>query len=366
MTPQRIAIGAGESESVVWLGRGLLANAGSRLVSPSGRFLLVSSRAAREPVDVLRRSLAGRLLLDLEIEDSEEAKTLGAAAAIADRALTAGVRRDDAFVAAGGGVVTDVAGFAAAIVLRGVTWNAVPTTVAGMADAAIGGKTGVDHALGKNLLGAFHPPRTVLVDPAAAATLPDRDYRSGLVEAAKAAWIRDARLSQRFEELLDPILARDEAALLEVVAGAVQVKADVVSSDLREAGDRRLLNFGHTLGHAFEAAGGYRALRHGEAVAWGIAAAVLLSRERAGLSGEDASRILSGLARLGPFPEPPRSEEELRLRLARDKKATSRGIAGVLLERIGRARVEESIPEDAWLAAAAAASIPLRGSGSRP
>jgi len=366
VTPQRIAIGAGESESVVWLGRGLLADAGSKLVSPSGRFLLVSSKAAREPVDVLRRALGGRLFLDLEIEDSEETKTLDASAAIADRALEAGVRRDDAFVAAGGGVVTDVAGFAAAIVLRGVPWNAVPTTVAGMADAAIGGKTGVDHPLGKNLLGAFHPPRTVLVDPAAAATLPDRDYRSGLVEAAKAVWIRDARLSQRFEELLDAILSRDEGALLEVVSGAVQVKAAIVSSDLREAGDRRLLNFGHTLGHAFEAAGGYRELRHGEAVAWGIAGALVLSRERAGLPAGDASRILSLLARLGPFPEPARSEEELRALLARDKKATSRGIAGVLLERIGRARVEEAIPEGEWLAAAAAASIPVSGSGNQP
>ncbi len=358
MTAERIAIGAGDTESVVWLGQGLLEEAGSRMVSPSGRFLLVSAGAAQEPVSALRSALAGRLLLDLELEDSEESKTLESVRGIADRALEAGVRRDDAFVAAGGGVVTDVVGFAAAIVLRGVTWNAVPTTVAGMADAAIGGKTGVDHALGKNLLGAFHPPRVVLVDPAAAATLPDRDYRSGLVEAVKAAWICDADLSVRAERLLDSILARDETALLEMVSGAVRVKADVVSADPREGDLRRLLNFGHTLGHAFEAAGGYRALRHGEAVAWGIAAAVAISRARADLPAADASRVLATLAHLGPFPEPDRSADELRPRLARDKKATSQGIAGVLLERIGHARVEESIPEDEWLAAAAEATIP--------
>ena len=358
MTAERIAIGAGETESVVWLGRGLLDDAGSKLVSPSGRFLLVSSRAAREPVSAIRAALAGRLLLDLELEDSEESKTLDSVRGIADRALEAGVRRDDAFVAAGGGVVTDVVGFAAAIVLRGVTWNAVPTTVAGMADAAIGGKTGVDHALGKNLLGAFHPPRALLVDPAAAATLSYRNYRCGLVEAVKAAWIRDANLSVHAERLLDSILARDETALLEIVSGAVRVKADIVSTDPREGDLRRLLNFGHTLGHAFEAAGGYRALRHGEAVAWGIAAAVAISRARAGLPAADASRVLATLGRLGPFPEPERSAEELRPRLARDKKATSRGIAGVLLERIGQARVEESIPEDEWLLAAAEATIP--------
>lgn len=358
MTAERIAIGSGETESVVWLGRGLLDDAGSRLVSPSGRFLLVSARSAREPVSTLRTALAGRLLLDLELEDSEESKTLDSVRGIADRALEAGVRRDDAFVAAGGGVVTDLVGFAAAIVLRGVTWNAVPTTVAGMADAAIGGKTGVDHALGKNLLGAFHPPRAVLVDPAAAATLSDRDYRSGLVEAVKAAWIRDADLSLRAERLLDSILARDEAALLEIVSGAVRVKADIVSADPREGDLRRLLNFGHTLGHAFEAAGRYRVLRHGEAVAWGIAATVAISRARADLSAADASRVIATLARLGPFPEPERSAEELRPRLARDKKATSRGIAGVLLERIGHGRVEEAIPEEEWLAAAAEATIP--------
>jgi 3-dehydroquinate synthase len=358
VTPERIAIGSGETESVVWLGQGLLASAGSRLSSSSGRFLLVSSKAAREPVALLRRALSGRLVLDLEIEDSEEAKTLDSVRAITDEALAAGVRRDDAFVAAGGGVVTDLVGFAAAILLRGVAWNAVPTTVAGMADAAIGGKTGVDHPLGKNLLGAFHPPRSVLVDPAAAATLSDRDYRSGLVEAVKAAWIRDAELSRRVEQLLDAILARNEAALLEIVSGAVRIKVDVVTSDPRDGGARRLLNFGHTLGHAFEAAGGYRALRHGEAVAWGIAAAVAISRARANLSAADASRVLATLGRLGPFAEPVRSAEDLRPRLARDKKATARGIAGVLLERIGHARVDESIPEEEWLAAAAAATIP--------
>jgi 3-dehydroquinate synthase len=358
VTEDRIAIGSGETESVVWLGRGLLGSAGSRLVSPSGRFLLISSKAAREPVGALRAALSSHLLLDLEIEDSEEAKTLDSVRSITNQALAAGVRRDDAFVAAGGGVVTDLVGFAAAILLRGVAWNAVPTTVAGMADAAIGGKTGVNHPLGKNLLGAFHPPRSVLVDPAAAATLSDRDYRSGLVEAVKAAWIGNADLSRRVEQLLDAVLARDEAALLEIVSGAVRIKADVVSSDLREQGARRLLNFGHTLGHAFEAAGGYRSLRHGEAVAWGIAAAVVLSRTRAHLPDADSARVLAILGRLGPFAEPVRSAEELSPRLARDKKATARGIAGVLLERIGHARVDESIPEEEWLAAAAEATIP--------
>lgn len=358
MTPERISIRVGAAESVVWIGSGLIHDAAARLVSRSGRYLLVSSAGSRASADRIRDALSGRLLADIEIDDAETAKTLDGVVSIADRALDQGVRRDDAFVAVGGGVVTDVTGFAAAIVLRGIAWNAVPTTVAGMADAAIGGKTGVDHRLGKNLLGAFHLPRSVLVDPDAAGTLSDRDYRSGLVEALKAAWIRSSELSARASARIEALLARDRTALLDLVAGAIRIKADVVSSDPTELGPRRLLNFGHTLGHAFEAAGGYRLLKHGEAVAWGIAAAVEISRRRAGLSERDAASVLALLGRLGPFPRPNVSASAIGPFLARDKKSTAGGIAGILLEAVGRARVEEAIPEEEWLRAAETAAIP--------
>jgi 3-dehydroquinate synthase len=364
VTPERIGIGAGSDESVLWIGHGVLDDSSQYLVSPSGRWLVVSSRNARSAAGRLRAALRGTAILDLEIEDSEKTKTLDAVREIADRAIAAGVRRDDALVAVGGGVVTDVVGFAAAIVLRGIPWNAVPTTVAGMADAAIGGKTGVDHPLGKNLLGAFHPPRAVLIDPSAADTLPERDYRSGLVEAFKGAWIADADLSARAESRVAAILARDETALLELVLGAARVKAAIVTADPLDRGARRILNFGHTLGHAFEAAGGFQDLKHGEAVAWGIAAALLVSRGRAGLSEADASRVRSVLERLGPFPAPVRSRETLRSLLVRDKKATAGGLAGVLLESVGRARVDESIPVDEWLRAAELVS--LSGVETRP
>jgi 3-dehydroquinate synthase len=357
VTPERISIRAGATESVLWIGHGVLDDARRYLVSPSGRWLVVSSRNARAVAARLRDALPASAILDVEIEDSEETKTLEAVREIADRAIEAGVRRDDAFIAVGGGVVTDVVGFASAIVLRGVAWNAVPTTVAGMADAAIGGKTGVDHPRGKNLLGVFHPPRAILIDPSAAATLSDRDYRSGLVEAFKGAWIADADLSARADSHLEAIVARDDDALLDLVLGAARVKAAIVTVDPFEQGPRRILNFGHTLGHAFEAAGGFRQLRHGEAVAWGIAAALVISRERAGLSEADAARVGRVLGRLGPFPEPVRSRETLRPLLARDKKATAAGLAGVLLESVGRARVEESIPVDEWLEAATSADI---------
>lgn len=313
---------------------------------------MVSCSGSAGAADRLRRALSGRTILDLVIDDREAAKTLEAAGQIAQAALEAGVRRDDAFVAVGGGVVSDLVGFAAAIVLRGVAWNCVPTTTGAMVDAAIGGKTGVDTPAGKNLIGAFHPPRAVLIDPTTLTSLGDRDYRAGLVEAFKGAWVADAELAQRAEGAITGLLSRDQGPLLDLICGAVGIKASIVSEDPREDGRRRLLNFGHTLGHAFEAAGQYSRLRHGEAVAWGIAAALDLSVSRSGLSGREAARIRVVLGALGPFPEPDRDPEVLAPYLARDKKGTSRGMAGVVLERIGRARVEEQVPMEEWLAAA--------------
>jgi 3-dehydroquinate synthase len=350
---ERIAAGDG----TVWVGEGLLRDARRFLVSPSGRFLLVAPASARAASDPIRAALGDAIVLDLEIDDGEAAKSLATVEKIAGAALGAGLRRDDAFVAVGGGVATDVTGFAAAILLRGVAWNAVPTTTAGMADAAIGGKTAVNHPRGKNLLGAFHPPRTVLADPACLSTLSDRDYRAGLVEAYKAAWVADAALATRAVDDLPAILERRSGPLVALLAGAVRVKAGIVADDPRDAGRRHLLNFGHTLGHAFEAAAPWGALRHGEAVAWGIAAALVLSQRRAGLPSGAAEVITRTLARLGPFPSPERQAARLAPLLALDKKATSEGMVGVLLEGIGRGRVEKSIPIEEWLDAAAIMSL---------
>lgn len=352
-SPVEIAAGG----STIWVGRGTLRDAARLLASPSGRFLLVSPPSAHAAADTVRAALSGRVLLDLALEDGEASKTLAAVDAIADAALSAGLHRDDAFVAVGGGVATDVVGFAAAVLLRGVPWNAVPTTTAGMADAAIGGKTGVNHARGKNLLGAFHPPRSILIDPDCLATLPERDYRAGLVEAFKAAWIGDAALASRAAASLPALLAREPRAVLDLLAGAVRVKAALVSADLRDTGERRLLNFGHTLGHALEAASGFGTLRHGEAVAWGIAAALEISRRRTGLPEEQVRAVRDALSRLGPFPSPERDPGRLAELLARDKKTTARGLASVLLDSLGRARVDESVSVREWLDAAAIMSL---------
>ena len=350
---ERIPAGDG----TVWVGEGLLRDASRYLVSPSGRFLLVAPASARAASDPIRAALGKAVILDFQIEDGEAAKSLSAVEKIAEAALEAGLRRDDAFVAVGGGVATDVTGFAAAILLRGVAWNAVPTTTAGMADAAIGGKTAVNHPRGKNLLGAFHPPRAVLADPACLQTLPERDFRAGLVEAFKAAWVADADLAANAENALPAVLARESAALVALLAGAARVKAAIVAADPRDAGSRHLLNLGHTLGHALEAAGAWGTLKHGEAVAWGIAAALVISKRRAGLAEAEAAAIGRTLSKLGPFPEPERNPAKLAPLLALDKKATSAGTAGVLLEAIGRGRVETDIPAEEWLDAAAIMSL---------
>ena len=360
----RIPLGAPDAESAIWMGRGLLADAKRYLRGESGRFLLVSCSGSRAAAETLRRELAAGVLVDLEIDDREESKSLATVERIADAALSAGVRRDDTLVAVGGGVVSDVAGFAAAILLRGIRWYAVPTTTGAMADAAIGGKTGVDHATGKNLLGAFHPPRAIVADVATLDSLPERDFRAGLVEAYKAAWIRDRGLAERSRAAVGRVLAREEAPLVELLAGAARVKAAIVASDPKESGERRLLNFGHTAGHAFEAAGGYRRLRHGEAVAWGIAAALEISRSRCGLAERDAEAVLEVLSRLGPFPPPERDPAVLAPFLARDKKSSSRGLASVLLEAVGRARVDDSVAAEEWLRAARAAALPGRREGA--
>jgi 3-dehydroquinate synthase len=352
---ERITAGDG----TIWVGEGLLRDAARYLASPSGRFFLAGPRSAQAASDPIRKALGRAIVLDFEIQDGETSKTLTAVEGIAEAALAAGLRRDDAFIAVGGGVATDVVGFAAAVLLRGVAWNAVPTTTAGMADAAIGGKTAVNHPRGKNLLGAFHPPRAVLADPACLATLSDRDYRAGLVEAYKAAWVADPDLARQStaSDRLDAILARDGDSLVALLAGAARIKVGIVEGDPRDTGRRQLLNFGHTLGHALEAAGEWGTLRHGEAVAWGVSAALLLSKRRAGLAESEAAEIRRVLAKLGPFPEPERSPAKLAPLLALDKKATSAGTAGVLLEAIGRGRIESSIPAEEWLDAAAIMSL---------
>ena len=208
------------------------------------------------------------------VPDGERAKHLRTVTRVHDALLDARVDRKTVVVIVGGGVLGDLAGFAAASFLRGLRVVQVPTTVVAQVDSAIGGKVGVNHARGKNLIGAFHPPIGVLIDPDLLATLPARELRAGLYEVVKYGVIADRRLFTRLERDLDRIRAGDPEALLPIVVASARIKAHVVSVDEHETGLRRILNLGHTLGHAFEAITHYRRFKHGEAVGWGMLAAV--------------------------------------------------------------------------------------------
>jgi 3-dehydroquinate synthase len=212
----------------------------------------------------------------------------------ADRATT--------IVAVGGGVVGDLVGFAAASFLRGLPLVQVPTTVMAQVDSAIGGKVGVNHPQGKNLIGAFHAPRAVVADPGVLGTLPRREFRAGLYEVIKYGVIANPTLIDRLTHELPRVFARDEQLLADIVAESCRIKAQVVSADERESGLRRVLNFGHTIGHALEAVTRYRRFRHGEAVAYGMLAALALGRTRGVTPHEAQERIAGLITKLGPLP----------------------------------------------------------------
>lgn len=278
-------------------------------------------------------------------KDAESAKRLGSVERIARSLCRAGADRKSLIIAVGGGVVGDVAGFAAASYLRGVALIHVPTTLVAQVDSSIGGKTGVNLPEGKNLVGAFYPPRLVIADTDLLRTLPDREFRGGLAEIIKHAVIADAPMFVLLEKNLDRILRRDRDALGSLIPRNVQIKAGVVSRDERESGLREILNFGHTFAHALESVTRYRRYQHGEAVAWGMMAAAFLGHELGLTPARDVSRIVSLVCRLGQLPPWPRVSPGGLLKVMRsDKKSRSGVLRFVLSPRIGRARTYETVP----------------------
>lgn len=279
-------------------------------------------------------------------DDAETAKNLSTVENVAHMLVRAGADRRSLLVAVGGGVVGDVGGFVAASYLRGVALVQVPTTLVAQVDSAIGGKTGVNLAEGKNLVGAFYPPRLVLADPQALATLPEREFRGGLAEVIKYGVIADAKLFAFLERKMDAILRRDASALEHVIRRSIEIKARVVGKDERESGLREILNFGHTFGHALESVTRYRRFQHGEAIAWGMMCAALLGHEAAGMPADGVSRIVALVRRIGPLPAWPqvRPAEILRAMHA-DKKAHDGNLRFVLSGKIGRAETIGGIPE---------------------
>ena len=280
--------------------------------------------------------------------DAESAKHLGSVEHISRSLCRAGADRKSLVVAVGGGVAGDVVGFAAASYLRGVALVHIPTTLVAQVDSSIGGKTGVNLPEGKNLVGAFYPPRLVITDPDLLRTLSDREFRGGLAEVIKHAVIADAPMFAQLEKDIDRVLRRDRDVLGGLIPRNVEIKARVVSRDERESGLREILNFGHTFAHALESVTHYRRYQHGEAVAWGMLAAAFLGHEIRLTPAEYVSRIVSLVAQLGQLPPWPSASPSVLVKaMHSDKKARSGVLRFVLSPRIGQARTYDKVPLDA-------------------
>ena len=294
----------------------------------------------------LERGLEGVPHEVLFLPAGEDMKRLAPVEVLAEEMVRCDGDRSSVVIAVGGGIVNDMAGFLAAIFMRGIPVIQIPTTLLAQVDAAIGGKTGVNLEIGKNLIGSFHQPLVVLIDPAALDTLPEREYRAGLYEILKAGIIREPQLFRFLEEHREEVLARAPAAVDRIIADAVRMKAEVVSADEREGDLRRILNFGHTFGHALEAETRYTRFLHGEAVAWGMRAAVYLGEMSGHVSAEDSVEMLELIQLYGPIPPLDGiSVEDLLPRLAHDKKTVRGKIHFVLPVRIGEVTVVSGIDQ---------------------
>lgn len=292
------------------------------------------------------------------LPDGERFKHLQTVSRIYDALIRAGADRATTIVALGGGVVGDIAGFAAATYLRGIPIVQVPTTLLAQVDSAIGGKVGVNHALGKNLIGAFHQPAAVVIDPQFLVTLPRREFRAGLYEVVKYGMIASPGLLDRVADQLPRLFDRDATALVPVIAESCRIKAAVVEADERERGPRRTLNFGHTIGHALEAVTKYRRFRHGEAVGYGMLAATELATKRGLVATADRDRLAGIITSMGPLPPvADLSTAQLIEAVGRDKKVVEGRLHFVLPVRIGATAVVSDVTTGELAGAAAAIGL---------
>jgi 3-dehydroquinate synthase len=291
---------------------------------------------------------AGARVTQIAVQDGEEAKSWQALNRIFDALLQARCGRDTLVVALGGGVVGDLAGFAAAVYQRGVDFIQVPTTLLAQVDSSVGGKTAINHALGKNMIGAFHQPRAVIADVATLDTLPDRELRAGLAEVIKHGLALDELFTRWLEDNMEKLVARDRAALSYAVRRSCELKAAIVVADERESGRRALLNFGHTFGHAIEAGAGYGTWLHGEAIAAGMVMASELSLRIGNIQKTDVARVRALLKRAGlPVSGPALSPERMLELMAVDKKAAKGKIRFIVLEAVGRAALRGDLADSA-------------------
>ncbi len=306
---------------------------------PSTRLLIVTDdNVAPLYLQTLLDALGDRDVSTVVLEAGEENKTFAAVQRVFDALADTRLGRDGCLVSLGGGVVGDMTGFAAACWQRGVDFIQIPTTLLAQVDASVGGKTGVNHPCGKNLIGAFHQPRVVIIDTAVLTTLPEREYTSAFAEIIKYGLIADVEFFEWIEKYLDALLAQDEQTLAEVVKRCCALKARIVGRDETERGERALLNLGHTFGHAIEQATGFSEWLHGEAVAVGILLAADYSNRRGRLNDADLERVRGLILRAGLPVEAPRISAQQMLELMyRDKKVLDRELRLVIPDRIGSA-----------------------------
>lgn len=354
-----VALGARSYRIVI--GAGLLRDPTRLAAELRGRHVLTVSNAVVAPLYLERveRSLVGRTHAALVLPDGEAHKTLASAERVFEALAAFRASRDATVIALGGGVVGDLAGFAAACWMRGVAYVQVPTTLLAMVDSSIGGKTAVNLAAGKNLIGAFHQPRAVLIDTDTLATLPGRELRAGLAEVVKYGAIGDPEFFAWMEARAAALLAREPGALGHAIATSCRHKAGIVMRDEREDGERALLNFGHTFGHAIESATAYTALRHGEAVAIGMACAAALSTRLGMARAGDADRLVALLQAMGLPTEIPADLDPAVLldHMRLDKKAAGGRLRLILWRGIGQAEIVEDVA-DAEILAVLGAIIP--------
>jgi 3-dehydroquinate synthase len=346
-SPARIEVATGSHVSSILVGAGLVEQLGT-LLDGHGvgrkRFIVSNPKVWRHHGALIQRTLPGDPIL---LPDGERHKTLASVSKVYDALIRGGADRGSTLVAVGGGVVGDTAGFAAASFLRGITLVHVPTTLLAQVDSAIGGKVGVNHALGKNLIGAFHQPALVVSDPTLLRTLPRREFRSGLYEVVKYGMIWSQGLFDLLSQRTKAIFAHDPSALVPAIVESAQIKAEVVSKDEREGGLRRILNYGHTVGHALEAVTSYRRFRHGEAIAHGMLAAADLAVARGAMQKADYDALAGLIKKLGALPSvADLSSAAVLEAVRRDKKVVHGKLHFVLATSIGQTATVDDVSED--------------------
>ena len=347
---QRIDLQLGKRSYPILIGPGLLGDAELLRERAGAARLLVVSDEVVAPLWLprLEQGLAGRPFASCVLPGGESQKTLGNVAAIIDALVAARLNRDGLVLALGGGVIGDIAGFAAASYQRGIAFVQLPTTLLAQVDSAVGGKTGVNHPGGKNLIGAFHQPSAVITDTDTLTTLPDRELRAGFAEVVKAALVADATFFAWLEANVARVLAREVEALAQAIRRACEIKAAIVAEDEREQGRRAVLNLGHSFGHAIEAGAGYGNVLHGEAVAAGMVLAAELSTRLGRLPGADTQRLRELLSRSGLPVDPPRLGRARMLELmGMDKKVAGGRLRLVLLDAIGKPVVSAEYAQEA-------------------